>query len=54
MLRVKIYGYVLMLMLGFIFMVKANYNRKILWKISYLLFKANIHGYNSIYFSSLI
>jgi len=28
---------------------KANYNRKILGKASYLYFKANIHGYNSIY-----
>jgi hypothetical protein len=28
---------------------KANYNKKILGKVSYLLFEANFHGYNSIY-----
>jgi hypothetical protein len=28
---------------------KANYNKKILGKVSCLYFKANIHGYFSIY-----
>jgi hypothetical protein len=36
-------------MLRFNFMVKANYNRKMLEKVSYLLFKAKFHGYISIY-----
>jgi len=29
---------------------KANYHRNVLGKVSYLLFKAKFHGYNSIYF----
>jgi hypothetical protein len=49
MFDVKIYGSGLMLMLLLILCFKANYNRKILGKISYLLFKDNIHGYISIY-----
>jgi hypothetical protein len=27
----------------------ANYNRKILGKFSYIIFKDNFHGYSSIY-----
>jgi hypothetical protein len=36
-------------MLRFMFMLKANCNRNILGKVSYLIFKANFHGFSSIY-----
>jgi hypothetical protein len=49
MFKVKIYGYGLMLMLPLALCFKANYNRKSLGNVPYLVFKANFHGYNSIY-----
>jgi hypothetical protein len=36
-------------MLRFNFMFNANSSRKVLGKFSYLIFKDNFHGYNSIY-----
>jgi hypothetical protein len=36
-------------MLRFNYMIKCNYNMKILGKDTFLIFKANFHGYNSIY-----
>jgi len=46
---VKVYCKCYVLRLWF----KANYNRKILGKASYLLFKANFHVYISIYWFKL-
>jgi len=49
MFKVKIYDEGLMLMLSFSLCFKAKYDKKILRKVSYQLFKHNIHGYISIY-----